>query len=105
MNTLKSRMPPEESQAVLRALVAKTAVLIGVLGVIFYVLLTTPVDPVIALSLVDTVPSDPASPAPQLSDAAARTLAAAQPDRGKGSDGSVRQAQSDSGNVMTYEHD
>lgn len=53
----------------LKAVAARIAIFIGVLGAIFYIALTTTTDPLAALSPVDTAPLDLAPPAPESSDA------------------------------------
>ena len=105
MELSKSRTHQDQSQAVLRAVAARTAILIGVLSAIFYIALTTTSDPLAAVSIVDTAQPDPAPPALQESQAAVQGQPAPQRVPGYFPDGYVNQAKSENGNVMTYEHD
>ena len=105
MELSKSRTHQDQSQAVLRAVAARTAILIGVLSAIFYIALTTTTDPLAALNSVDTAQPDPAPPALQESQAAVQGQPAPQRVPGHFPDGYAYQVKSEDGNVITYAHE
>ena len=100
-------------QAVLRAVAAKIAIVIGALGAVFYIALNQS-DPQAAANspgtqaavrYLDTIPADPAAPAAQVSLAAVQGQPKSQRIPDYFPDSYVNQGKYESGNVMTYEHD